>query len=78
MSTVSGRAGDDVLFKGHRCGTYLALRGILLAADSRPEPWCPQGCEGDTQRCYCPQCVREAARCGTDAGLVEHACAAIR
>ncbi len=64
---------DDVVLEGHWGGTYLALCGVLLAAEGLPESLCPEGCECDTERLYCPEWVREADRCGADAGLVERA-----
>ncbi|MGH3913573.1 MAG: hypothetical protein ACRDTC_09195, partial [Pseudonocardiaceae bacterium] len=67
-----------VVTEGHQYGAYLTLCGALLAADTLPDSLHPEDCECDTERLYCPQCVRAAARCGADARLVERAAEAIR
>lgn len=69
---------DDTVTDCYRYGTYLALCGALVAADSLPESLHPEDCECDTERSYCPECVRAAARFGADAGLVAPTVGTIR
>ncbi|MGH3917427.1 MAG: hypothetical protein ACRDTC_29040 [Pseudonocardiaceae bacterium] len=64
---------DDVLIDGSRCGTYLALCGVLLPTDSLPVSWCPEGCACDPTAQYCPQCVRQAAEGIAEAEQLGHA-----
>ena len=71
-------SADDTVTECHWYGTYIALCGSLVAADSLPESLHPDDCECDTERLFCPQCVRAAARCGADAGLVDPAVGAIQ
>jgi len=69
---------DDVLIDGRRCGTYLALCGVLLPADSLPVSWCPEGCECDPTEQYCPPCVRHAVEGVAAAGQLDHVSEAAR
>lgn len=59
-------------------GTYVAVCGKLVPAPSLP-PWeCPEGCECDVYRLYCPDCLREAVRWSVEAGQVDGAPGAVR